>query len=293
MNGNRDFAVAIPQETVDWRRNRKLVKEGLKDLEYVPRGRTEWNTTLSALAFSARRQLGDRCDLNLWAAMHGCPASRRYADLEDSALVLWHGTSAARARKIREHGLFSKRGLWTTMEPAIAHGYARSRSRNPGAGSATVVLVLDRRAFKLEQHYYRQNPDIYVFRAGLGPEWVEYILWDGHLEFAGDERANAPKPWGRARFTKRDGRWTPRSRPPVRLDGAHEYSTRDEWLEVSVRRILETLGQAAAIEIFSSLYATIDPWDALDHADVLAALDRLCRTSRRRIRAYTLGEPTR
>ena len=44
---------------------------------------------------------------------------------------------------------------------------------------------------------------------------------------------------------------------------------------------LEALGEAAAVEVFSSLYATIDPRGALEHAQVFAALERLCGARRR------------
>ena len=276
------------EEPMPWRKNERLVKDGYRDLEYLPKRRPWWNATLAALAYCARRQLSTSADLSTWAAMNGCAASGRLQDLGDDALVLWHGTSSARAEKIREHGLFSKRGLWTTSEPRIAHGYTRGRSRNPGAGSATVVIVLDRKAFKPEQHYYQASPEIMVFRAGLGPEWVEYILRDDRLEFVGDEKADQPRPWGTARFKRRDGKWVPRSMPPVRLDNAGEYSSKAEWLEMSIRRILSDLGGAAAIEVFSSLYSTIEPWDALSHEEVLEALDRLCYTSGKSFRRFAL-----
>jgi hypothetical protein len=50
-------------------------------------------------------------------------------------------------------------------------------------------------------------------------------------------------------------------------------------LQLSIKRILSTLGFAAAIEVFSTLYATIDPWEALPHQVIFRALDRLCRES--------------
>ena len=74
----------------------------------------------------------------------------------------------------------------------------------------------------------------------------------------------------------------PRSKPPVRLDHERTYRTFDEWLDLSVRRVLGELGAACAIEVFSSLYATIDPTDALEHDRVLAKLEDLCAAPRRR-----------
>ncbi|HUU60337.1 MAG TPA: hypothetical protein VMZ50_12390 [Phycisphaerae bacterium] len=54
----------------------------------------------------------------------------------------------------------------------------------------------------------------------------------------------------------------------------------ESWLELSIRRILKALGSAAAVEVFASLYATIDPWEALEHRRIFAALERLCGPGR-------------
>jgi hypothetical protein len=87
----------------------------------------------------------------------------------------------------------------------------------------------------------------------------------------------------------------PRSKPPVRLDARRSYSDLDEWLTLSIRRIGEALGTFAAVEVFSSLYATIDPWDALTHRQVFDAIDRLCGGCKRRIvgkiRLFSLADP--
>lgn len=270
------------EQEADWRKNRSLVQGGFKDLEYLPRSRTGWNATLAAHAYSARRHIDSRADLNLWAVMHSSPASARYSELGENALVLWHGTSAARAMQIVQFGLFHKRGLWTTLEPKIAHGYSRSRAREYTAGSATVVLLLDRTALRSGIDYDMETPEIFRFHSGLPPESVEYILWDARIEFLGERRAKRPRPWGSARFKKKEGRWVTCSRPPVWFDGEHTYSDLEEWLHLSIRRILATLGSAAAIEIFSSLYATIDPWEALTHEEIFAALERLCDAPRQR-----------
>ena len=74
----------------------------------------------------------------------------------------------------------------------------------------------------------------------------------------------------------------PLSQPPVRLDRDRSYSDLGEWLDLSIERILTFLGSAAAIEIFSSVYSTLDPWDALRHRDVFDAIERLCGEPRRR-----------
>lgn len=266
----------------DWRKNRKLVRDGFRSLEYLPRSRAGWNATLGAHAFSVRRQIAGTCDLNRWAAMHGCPASARFGELQESALVLWHGTTARRAEQIARYGLFHKRGVWTTLEPKIAHGFSRFRSRAYRAGSAAVVLVVDGRRVTSGVHYDEEAAEVFRFRAALPAESIEYILWDDRIEFAGGQSVREPKPWGVARFKKKSGRWVPLSRPPVRLDEEHSYSDMEEWLDLSIGRIFSRLESAAAVEVFSTLYATIEPWEALEHDQVFGALKRLCRSSRHR-----------
>jgi len=277
------------EEKPNWGKNRRLVRRGFKELEYLPPSRSGWNATLAALAYSARRLTSGRCDLNLWAAMNGCPASGRYSDLGDNALVLWHGTSAARAAQIVKLGLFHKRGLWTTLEPGIAHGFSRSRARQYRAGSATVVLLLDEREWAEGIDYDKETPEVLRFHSGLPPESLEYLLWDDRIEFLGERKAKWPKPWGAARFKKRSGRWVPLSQPPVRFDREQSYSSVDEWLNLSIERILSTLGSASAIEIFSSLYSTIDPWNALEHDAVFKALEGLSESPKPRggLRQYS------
>jgi hypothetical protein len=257
-----------------------MVKRGYADLVYLPRSRARWNATLAGLAFSQRLNRWGHADLNEWATMHGCPGSARYAELGDSALVLWHGTSEERARQIREVGLFHKRGLWTTSEPRIAHGYTRWRSRQYGAGSATVVLVLDRGEIAEGVHYSHDSEVIYRFHSGVDSHHIQYILWRDHLEFRGERKAPEPRPWGRARFKREAGKWVPLSRPPVRLDANAEYGDFDEWLTQSIGRILRRLGEATAVEVFSSLYATLDPWRALEHESILTRLEELCAARR-------------
>lgn|GEM_PF-1487782 len=278
------------EQEVDWHRNRRLVRSGFKDLEYLPKSRTGWNATLAAYAFSARRQIAGRADLNLWAAMHGCSASARYSELEENALVLWHGTSAGRAARIRETGLFHRRGLWTALDPKIAHGYTRGRSSQYKAGSATIALLLDRRTIEPGIHYDMQGTDIFRFHSSMPPENIEYILWDDRIDFLGEQKAKWPRSWDIARFKKKEGEWVTYSQPPVRFDEEHTYSDIKEWLYLSIRRILYTLGSASAVEIFSSLYSTMNPWDALEHEDIFEALECLCDMPRkgRRIKQFSM-----
>jgi hypothetical protein len=269
------------QQEVDWHRNRRLARSGFEDLEYLPKSRAGWNATLAAHAFSARRRIAGSADLNLWAAMHGRPASARYRELEENALVLWHGTSAVRAERIREVGLFHRRGLWTARDPKIAHGYTRGRASQHKAGSATIVLLLDRRAIEPGVDYDMQGPEIFRFHSSMPPENIEYILCDDRIEFLGERKAKWPRLWGIARFKKKEGEWVTYSQPPVRFDGKYSYSSIEEWLHLSIRRILSTLGSASAVEIFSSLYSTINPWDALEHEDIFEALECLCDMPRK------------
>jgi len=270
-------------EQIDWSKRTGLVRAGLGDLAYLPRGRSAWNMTLPALAYSARRLVRERiehrpaltADLNRWAAMHGAPPSGRYEQLGDDALVLWHGTSAVRAEKIRTHGLKCRRGVWATAEPRIAHGFTRGRSRAFQAGSAMICLVIDKNTW--DGRASLDTDRIVRFHEDIGPEHIEYILSDDRIEFVGASKARTPKPWGTARFKRHAGKWLPVSKTPVRLDDQRSYRNVPEWLDASVERILTALDCAAAIEIFSPLYATINPWDALPHQDVFDGIDRLCR----------------
>ncbi len=275
----------------DWRRNRSLVRSGFVDLEYLPRPRAGWNATLAAYAYSVRLKVAGRADLNLWAAMHSSAASARYRELGEDALVLWHGTSAVRAERIRETGLFHKGGVWAAFEPKTAHGYTRGRSLAYQAGSATVVILVDRSQVQPGVGYDEEGRSVVRFHTHVPPEWVEYLLWDNGAEFVGEVKVRQPKRWAVARFKRKGGRWVPRSQPPVRFDAERSYSTFEEWLDLSIRRIVATLGSASAIEVFSSLYATVDPWDTLRHDDIFGALEHLCPPPQRRrgIKLFSLA----
>ena len=276
-----------PAAVTEWHRDRELFRQGFRDLQYLPKGRCAWNMTLAALAYGARRVIREHVEhlaprstgLNAWAARHGVPAGARYADLGSDALVLWHGTSAARAQKIKEHGLMCNRGVWATTNPMIAHGFARSRCQAFQAGSAVVVLLLDQNAW--EGRATLDTPTIARFRESIPRECIEYIAWDDHIEFLGQRSARGPRSWVMANFKRRDGKWVPRSKPPVRFDGEASYADLDTWLELSVRRLAETLRVFTAVEVFSSLYATVAPFGVLEHRQVFDAIDRLCRPTRR------------
>ena len=279
-----ELASAAPS---DWTPDRAMTRRGFGDLKYLPKGRCAWNMTLTALAYASRRLVREHverrpplgADLNAWALRHGAPASGRYAQLGDSAVVLWHGTSAVRAEKIREHGLVRHRGVWATTNPALAHGFARSRATAFAAGSAMVVLVLDRNAWAGQASL--DTPTIACFYVDIPPEHIEYILWDDRIEFCGAAKAPSPYASGVARFKRKSGQWAPCSKTPVRFDATEAYSDLSTWLDLSVRRLGESLGVFTAIEVFSSLYASLDPWDALTHDDVFEAITRLCRERRK------------
>ena len=57
---------SLPAEPTPWTKNPRLIRQGLRDLEYLPRGRYEWNMTLAALAFSAAEETGISLILPEW-----------------------------------------------------------------------------------------------------------------------------------------------------------------------------------------------------------------------------------
>jgi len=273
-----------------WRKNKRLTLQGFRDLEYLPKERCGWDCTLASLAYGARQIIDHRpADLSAWAARHGVPASGRYQDLGDDALVLWHGTSRRRAEKIAEHGLFHKRGLWTTSDPAIAHTFCRSRSERFATEGAVVCLVLARSALIEGEDFDIEGAgNVLRFRYGLPPEVVEYVLIHEEIRFTGRERARRPAPWRAARFKKRSGVWTPLQQAPVRYSDAASYSTVMDFARLCLDQLLAELVEVTALEVFSTLYATISPWEALRHSDVLAMIEEQCIPHRRQRKWQTL-----
>jgi hypothetical protein len=268
-----------------WKRNKAAAREGFADLEYVPRARCGWDCTLASLAFSARRALGNtEPDLNAWAARHGLPASARYAELGKGALVLWHGTSRERAQKIAQHGLFSKGGLWTVLDPVVSHSYCRMRSETFGTAGAVVCLVIDRRSVIEGVDYMVENHDngIHRFTHAIAAGLVEYVLLDDRIEFTGERRAARPAPWPIGKFKRADGRWTPLQQPPVRYSPSASYRTPMELAGLCLDRLLGELGRISAIEAFSAVYSAASPWDAVSHDDVMAIIESRCLPAQRR-----------
>jgi hypothetical protein len=261
-----------------WKKNKKLRARGFRDLEYLPRERSGWDCTLASYAYGVRMAVERRPpDLSAWAARHALPAGARCAELGEQALVLWHGTSRQRAEKILDHGLFHKRGLWTTVDPVIAHSFCRGRSDRFGVEGAVVCLVLDRREFTEGRDYdVEGGQNVYRFHHGLPAEAVEYLLVHEEIRFAGPRRARRPAPWPRGRFRKQSGRWVPVQTTPVRYSRSASYSSLQEFIEITTDRLLDELGEATAIDLFSTLYATVQPPDALTHEEVFALLAQRC-----------------
>ena len=257
-----------------WKKNRHLVAEGFTDLAYLPRGTSSWDCTLAAMAYAVRRKIDrDAPDLNAWAARHCLPASARYQELSSHALVLWHGTSRPRATKIVEHGLFSKGGLWATVNPSIAHVYARGRSERYAAEGAMVCLVLDRRELADGTDCTVEQDEIVRFHHGLPAGVVEYVLTQEEMSFVGSHRARTPAPWPAARFKCKGGSWRPVQAVPVRYDQWRSFSSLEEFVHIVCARLRDDLGPFTALEAFSALYAAVSPRQAVKHRDVLDLLE--------------------
>ncbi len=268
---------------MSWKPNKKLVEEGFKDLKYVPRERAGWDATLACEAYRARMEIDRRSpDLGAWAARHGLPASGRCAELGEGALVLWHGTSRERADKIAEHGLFHKKGLWTAKNPAIPHSFCRGRSERFGVEGAVVCLVLDESTLVEGRDFEAENENVLRFQHRLPPGVVEYVLVHEEIRFTADESVRPPSPWPGAKFRRREGRWAPVRKTPVKYSDSASYSTPREFAELCVRKLLEESGELAAIEVFSAIYAAVDPWDAITHEEILGVLEEECVPCRRR-----------
>jgi hypothetical protein len=267
-----------------WKKRKKPFVKDFPDVAYLPPERTGWDFTLAALAYGARREIEcGKPDLGRWAARHGLPPSARASDLGEDAAILWHGTSRARADKIAEHGLFSKGGLWTTSDPRIAHAFTRGRSERFAAEGAMVCLVMDRRVYAAERDFVVEGGgDVFRFHKGLPADVVEYVLVHGEGRFLGPGPASAPAPWPSGKFKKRGGEWVPLQKPPARYSDAASYSTAAEFAGLCLRRLLDELGEVAAVEVFSALYSLIEPWEALTHEDVFDLIEEHCERGRRR-----------
>jgi len=266
-----------------WKRNKSDLAHTFPDLRFLPHGRSAWDCTLSCLAYGMRMDMpGVPPNLNVWATRHGVAASESYAELGQSALVLWHGTSRERADKIAEHGLFHKKGLWTAHHPNVPHAFCRGRSERFGTEGAVVCLVLDRnqlvegRDFEVEP-----NENVVRFQHGLPPEVVEYILVREEIRFSGSSRASLPKPWPKTRFKHSSGEWRPVQQTPVRFSESESFSTLPEYVHLCISKLLNELNGVAPLEVLSVLHSLVEPSDSLRHGDILDLLDSLSSRIRR------------
>ena len=258
-----------------WRKDKRLIADGFADLQYLPHGRAGWDASLAALAYGVRRDIGHgMADLGAWAARHGVAAPACCEDFGEAALVLWHGTSRARAAKILEHGLFHKRGVWAALDPWVAHSYCRLRSERFAAEGALLGLVMDGRDLVEGRHYEVEgHGDVLRFHQGLAPEVVQYVLSHDAVRFTGRRRAARPAPWPQARFRRARGGWVPVQQTPVRFADGAAFSSLEEFARLCVGRLLADLGDVAAIEVFSTLYALVEPRDALTHNDIFSLIE--------------------
>jgi hypothetical protein len=265
-------------EPLEWKKNKAQVRAHRADLAYLPRA--GWDATLAAYAYAAAQARG-AADLNVWATLNGAAASARYAALGPSAVVIWHGTSAARVGSVLEKGLRTADdgAVFGALDPTTSHSYTRRRAeiqmQAGQAGSAMLCLLFSREELEQRFHWQPRAGEVRI-PARVPGEFVEYILWSDRVEFRGAIRASEPRPLGQYRFKKRGGAWVPMTKTPARFDGEHTYATRGEWLELAVRRVLGVLGQAAAVEVFAAVYAMVEPWEAVAHEEIIETLERVC-----------------
>ncbi len=260
-----------------WKRNKSEMAHNYPDLEFVPRGRGDWDCTLACLAYGMRMAVpGANPNLNAWGARHGVPPSKSFETFGDSAMVLWHGTSRARADKIAEHGLFHKKGLWTARHPNIPHAFCRMRSERFGTEGAVVCLVLDRsqlvEGFDFEAG---TSGNVFRFQHGLPHEVVQYILVKEEIRFVGEEHTSKPSPWPKARFKYSSGRWVPIQRVPVRFSKSQSFSNLTEYIRLCILRLLNEFNVVSPIEVLSLLHSLVEPWSALRNEEILDIIESL------------------
>ncbi len=74
---------------------------------------------------------------------------------------------------------------------------------------------------------------------------------------------------------------------PVRYSGSAGFSSAKEFAALCIGRLIDELGEVTALEMFSSVYAAIDPPDALEHRALLKIIEERCLPGRRRGRGGT------
>jgi hypothetical protein len=145
---------------------------------------------------------------------------------------------------------------------------------------AVLCLVLDIRDFVPGRDFEAErNENVIRFHHGLPPDVVEYVLVHEEIRFTGPTRARL-SPYPEARFKKRTGKWVPVQKSPVRYSRSAVYSDPQEFLRVCTERLLEELGELTALEIFSAVFAAVDPWDVVTHRDILDTIERRCVPNR-------------
>ena len=72
----------------------------------------------------------------------------------------------------------------------------------------------------------------------------------------------------------------PVQRTPVRYSEAADYSTLQGFCRLCIRRLLTEMTEVAALEVFSTLYAAVDPREALTHSDILSLIEESCVSAR-------------
>ena len=84
------------------------------------------------------------------------------------SIVVWHGTSQARAKSILKEGFRPKvkkgeeRRIYFTQRPAVARGYAQRRSKSERDSPAVIQCAIDLNDYR---DYQRRGEGIFAFKA--------------------------------------------------------------------------------------------------------------------------------
>ncbi|MDP6117842.1 MAG: hypothetical protein QF437_31740 [Planctomycetota bacterium] len=96
---------------MSWKKNKKLVSQGFRDLQFLPKERSGWDATLASLAYGLRRHIaGSAPDLGDWAARHGVPASRKYRELGETRSCCGMGRAGREPKRSASTGFSTKGG---------------------------------------------------------------------------------------------------------------------------------------------------------------------------------------
>jgi hypothetical protein len=239
--------------------------------------RGHWDLTLIARCYECLKSRFGELDLNEFATLFGAAPSALHARTRGRNLVLWHGTSVARAEKILEHGFAHFKGVWMDEQTGIPFAFAQDRARQFDAKPAICVSVIDLDLFREGQDFYWEAGEhVVVFRHEVPPWVVQYLITSQGIRFVGETRAQGPAIQPRVRFVKRDGGWAVPSQNPVLFRGKEPFRTTGEWLPLFCRHYLTTYGEADPVEIFTAVYASIHPQEAISRKDMLGCLVAHC-----------------